>query len=136
MSQAQRPVEKSIPDRSPSIRLDLVEKTICEWEAHLKVELPKGYHISVVLAEEKIIEASTEKPSGMTLTFQFGMSAESLSISVTDPNGETALIDNGYLHVSNLWDRKYAHAEIRCETKRCRHCPCVVFMNNVRQLPN
>ena len=92
--------------------------------------------LSVVLSEEKIIEASTEKPSGQTLAFQFGMSAESLSISVTDPNGESLFIDNGYLHVSNLWDWKYAHAEIRCETQRCRHCPCVVFMNNVRQIPN
>src|SRR3974377_872370 len=89
MSQAQSPVEDRMPDRNPSIRLDLVEKTICEWEAHLTVDLPKGYHISVVLAEEKIIEATTEKPSGMTMTFQFGMSAEILSIRVTDPNGKT-----------------------------------------------
>ncbi len=135
MSQAQRPVEDSTPDRIPSIRLDLVEKSVCAWEAHLKVDLPKGYHISVVLTEETIIEATTSKPSGMTLTFQFEISAESMSIRLTDPNGEAVLVDNGYLHISNMWDRKYAHAEIRCETKTRPLCPCMVFMDNIQQLP-
>ena len=136
MSQAQRPVEDGTLGRIPSLRLDLVEKSICVWEANLTVDLPKGYHVSVVLSEEKIIEATTRKSSGMTLTFLFEMSEESMSLSVTDPNGETVFIDNGHLHVSNIWNRKYAHAEISCETKTCQICPCVVFMNNTIQLPN
>jgi hypothetical protein len=136
MSQAQRSVEDSTPDRIPSVRLNLVEESVCVWEAFLTVDLPKGYHISVVLSEETIIEASTRKPLGMTLTFQFEISAESLSIKVTDPNGEAVLIDDGYLHISEMWDRKYAHAEIRCETKTCQLCPCMVFMDNMQQLPN
>lgn len=136
MSQAQRSVEDGTLDRIPSVRLDLFEKDVCVWKAELTVDLPKGYHLSVILSEEKIIEATTGKPSGMTLTFHFEMSAESLSLCVTDPNGEVVLIDRGYLHLSNLWNRKYAHAEVRCETKACRLCPCVVFMDTMRQLPD
>jgi hypothetical protein len=136
MSQAQRPVEDGTLGRIPSLRLDLVEKSISVWEANLTADLPKGYHVSVVLSEEKIIEATTRKSSGMMLTFRFEMSEENMAISVTDPNGETVFIDNGHLHISNLWNRKYAHADTSCETKTCRVCPCVVFMNNTIQLPN
>jgi GMP synthase-like glutamine amidotransferase len=134
MSQAQMPVEDGTLDSIPSVRLDLVEKSACVWEAQLTVDLPKGYHLSVVLSEEKIIEATTSKPCGMTMGFHFEMSAESLSLSITDANGEAVLIDQGYLHLSNLWDRKYAHTEVRCETKTCHLCPCVIFMNDMRQL--
>jgi hypothetical protein len=81
------------------------------------------------------LEATTGKLSGMRLTFHFGMSAESLSISITDPYGEPVLIDHGYLHIAKMWKRNYAHAEIGCETKTGRLCPCVVFMENARQLP-
>jgi hypothetical protein len=122
-------------DRIPSVKLDLVEKATCVWEAQLTVDLPRRYQISVVLSDEKIIEATTNKALGMTLTFRFELSAESLSIRVTDPNGEVVLVDNGYLHISNLWNRKYAHAEIRCETKTCQLCPCVVFLDNAKQPP-
>ena len=76
MSQAQRPVEDGTLGDIPSLRLYLVEKSICAWEAHLTVDLPKGYHVSVVLSEEKVIEATTRKSSGMTLTFLFEMSEE------------------------------------------------------------
>jgi hypothetical protein len=120
-------------DRIPSVRLDLVEKATCVWEAQLTIDLPRRYQISVILSDEKIIEATTNKPLGMTLTFRFELSAESLSIRVTDPNGEVVLIDNGYLHISNLWNRKYAHTEIRCGTKTCQLCPCVVFLDNMKQ---
>lgn len=136
MSQAQISVEDGTLDRIPSLRLDLVEKSACVWGANLTVDLPKGYHLGVALSEEKIIEATTSKPLGMTLTFQFEISAESMSMSVTDPNGETVFTDTGYLHISNIWNREYAHAEIRCETKTCHFCPCVVFMDNVKQLPD
>ncbi len=122
-------------DRIPSVRLELVEKDECVWEAHLTADLPRGYRISIILSHEKIIEATTNKPLGMTLTFQFQLSAESLSIRVTDPNGEVVLLDNGYLHISNRWNREYAHAEVRCETKTGQLCPCVVFLDNVEQLP-
>lgn len=136
MSQAQRPSEDGTLGRIPSLKLDLVEKSICTWEANLTADLPKGYHVRVVLSEVKIIEATASKPSGMTLTFQFEISEENMSIIVIDPNGETVFIDNGHLHVSNIWNRKYAHAEISCETKTCQICPCVVFMNNTIQFPN
>ncbi len=136
MSQAQRSVEDGTLDCNPSLKLDLVEKSACVWGANLTVDLPKGYRIGVALSEEKIIEATTSKPFGMTITFQFEISAESMSISVTDPNGETVFTDNGYLHISNIWNRKYAHAEISCETKTCHLCPCVVLMDNMKQLPD
>jgi hypothetical protein len=44
MSQAQRPVEDGTLDRIPKVRLDLVEKSICVWEAQLTVDLPKDYN--------------------------------------------------------------------------------------------
>lgn len=136
MSQAQKSGEDEPPDRLPTVRLNLVEQSVCVWQAQLIVDLPKGYHLSVMLADEKLIEATTSKPQGITLTFHFELSAESLSITITDPNGEAVLIDTGYLHISNPWDRQYAHAQIRCETKTCHFCPCVVFMENMQQLPN
>ena len=135
MSQAQRPGEGGTLDRIPKVRLDLVEKSSCVWQAQLTVDLPKGYHLSVVLADEKIIEATTNKPCGMMLTFHFEMSAESLSLSITDPDGEAVLIDRGYLHLANRWNRDYAHALVRYETKTCHSCPCVVFLDDMQQLP-
>lgn len=135
MSQIQRYMGEETHDCSPSVMLDLVEKPMGAWEAHLTGALPKDYQISVFLSEEKLLEATGRKPSGMILTFQFDISAECLSLRVTDPNGETVLLDNGYLHTSNPWNKEYAHAEITCETKNCHLCPYVVFLNNVEQLP-
>jgi hypothetical protein len=122
-------------NRIPSVRLELVEQSACVWQAQLTVDLPKGYRISVVLADEKLIEATTSKPSGITLTFRFELSAESLSIRLTDPDGEIVLLDNGYLHLANRWNREYAHAEIRHEMKTGKLCPYVVFMDDKQQLP-
>lgn len=136
MSQAQRCVEDEMLQTTPSVRLDLVEKSVCMWEAHLLADLPQGYRITVTLSGEKIIEAMTQKFCGMRLAFQFELSAECLSIRVTDPNGEVVLTDNGYLHLANVWDRKYAHTQIRCETKTCHLCPYAVFMGNIQQFPD
>ena len=136
MSQAQRVVEDEILRTTPSVRLNLVEKSVCVWEAHLLADLPQGYCLTVALCGEKIIEAMTQKPGGMRLAFQFELSAECLSLRVTDPNGEAVLRDDGYLHLSNVWNRKYAHAQIGCETKTCHLCPYVVFMDNMQQFPD
>jgi hypothetical protein len=136
MSQAQRRVEEGTGEHVPSVRLELVEQSICVWHATLTVNLPKGYRIDVVLANEKIVEATAGKPSDITMIFQFEMSEDNLSISITDPTGATVLVDRGHLHLSNIWNRKYAHAEVICETKKSYVCPCVVFMGNTEQLPD
>jgi hypothetical protein len=136
MSQTQRGVEDGTNEHVPSVRLDLVEQSVCLWQATLTVDLPKGYRISVVLADEKIIEATAGRSPDKKMTFQFEMSEDNLSISLTDATGATVLVDRGHLHLSNMWNRKYAHAEVICETKQSHTCPCVVFMGNMEQLPD